>query len=151
MNSWEECAITKKYNWIIGTLIVLLVILVVGFWQQKSIEYKNLENLCQSSASMALENFSNYMANGEDSDYISGVADFRSFMNAYQALNDSSSNTEYIWCNSVYSDMLLHPEKVKSNIQGLIDALKHLAKDYDSPNGFNLINVYSNELTYSDN
>ena len=141
----------KKYNWIAGTLIVLLVIFAVAFWQQKSIERKTMETLCQSSASMALEDFSNYMANGEDSDYISGVANFRSFMNAYQALNDSGSNTEYIWCNSVYGDMLLHPEKVKSNIQGLIDALKHLAKDYNSPNGFNLINVYSNQLTYSDN
>lgn len=66
-------------------------------------------------------------------------------------MNNSSSDTEYTWCNVVYGDMVLRPEKVKTNIQGLIDALEHLSKDYDSPNGFHLINVYSNELTYGDN
>ena len=36
----------------------------------------------------------------------------------------------------------------KNDIKGLIDALEYLADDYDDPNGFNLINAYSNELTY---
>lgn len=69
-------------------------------------------------------------------------------MTAYLFLSDNVANAEYIWCNIVYGDMILHPEKVQNSIQGLIDALKYLSEDYDNPNGFNLISVYSNELTH---
>lgn len=138
----------KKYNWIIGGLIVLLAVLCIVLWQQKDAEHTKMGTLCQSSAGMALEDFSNYKASGKDSDYISGIAEFRSFMTAYLFLNDNVANAEYTWCNIVYGAMILNPEKVQNNMQGLIDALEYLSEDYDSPNGFNLISVCSNELTH---
>lgn len=138
----------KKYCWITGVLIVFLTVLCVVLWQQKGAEHTKMENLCQSSAAMALENFINYKTSDNESDYVSGVAEFRSFMTAYLFLSDNNANAEYIWCNIVYGEMTLHPEKVQNNIQRLIDALKYLSKDYDNPNGFNLISVYSNELTH---
>lgn len=63
---------------------MLLVILSVVFFTKIDAEHTKLENLCQSRASAALEDFTSYMVTGEDSDYISGVAEFRSFMNVYQ-------------------------------------------------------------------
>ena len=136
----------KKYSWIAGVLIVLLAVLCVVLRQQKAAEHTKMENLCQSSAANALEDFINYKASGKESDYISGVAEFRSFMSAYLFLSDNVANAEYTWCSIVYGEMIMHPEKVQNNIQGLIDALKYLSEDYDNPNGFNLIFVYSNRL-----
>ena len=92
--------------------------------------------------------FKAYLEDGKESDYISGVSQFRSFMTAYLYLNENVSDTEYKWCNTVYGYMLLNPEKVQRNVQGLIDALEYLAEDYDHPGGFNLIHVYSNELAH---
>lgn len=138
----------KKYNWLIGTVIVVLAIACVVIWHYKCAEHMKMEELCQSSAVMALEDFSNYKTTGKNSDYVQGVAEFRSFMTAYLFLNDNVSNAEYRWCNIVYGEMALYPEKVQSNIQGLIDALGYLSEDYNNPNGFNLIHNFSNLLTH---
>ena len=70
------------------------------------------------------------------------------FYECVSVLNDNVFNAEYICRNTVYGYLILHPEKTKNDIKGLIDALEYLADDYDDPNGFNLINAYSNELTY---
>lgn len=55
----------KKYSWIAGVLIVLLAVLCVVLWQQKGAEHTKMENLCQSSAAMALEDFINYKSSGK--------------------------------------------------------------------------------------
>ena len=143
----------KKCKWgfgILGIIMGALMVLCISFWRQKQAEHEKMELLCQSSAENALENFLNYKASKNDSYYMSGVAEFRSFFTSYRFLNDTHVDGEYIWCNTVYGCMTQSPEKVQNNIQGLIDALEYLAEDYDSPKGFNLINVYSNDLVYSD-
>ena len=61
-------------------------------------------------------------------------------------LEDGASDTDYTWCNILYGDMILNPEKVKAHISELVDALEYLAEDYDHPNGFALINVLNNQL-----
>ncbi len=140
----------KKFKWIAGALIVLLAILCFALWQQKEAEHAKMERLCQGSAAMALEAFAAYQTSGEESDYLRGVSDFRSFMTAYLYLQDNVGDAEYTWCNIVYGEMILNPEKVRSNTQGLIDALGYLAEDYDDPNGFVQINTYSNELIHAE-
>lgn len=138
----------NKRNFAIGTLIIVLIVLCGVLWRQKGVEREKMVSLCEASAVMALEKFTSYSETGEESDYIGGVAEFRSFMTAYLFLNDNVGNAEYTWCNTVYGDMLLHPEKVQADVQGLIDALEYLSKDYDDLNGFHLIHAYSNELTH---
>ena len=101
--------------------------------------------MCKSSISAALENFEQYDENRKESDYIAGVAEFRTYMTAYLCLKDES-NTDYIWCNILYGDMIINPEKVKAHIPELRDALEYLAEDYDHPNGFTLINALNNPL-----
>ena len=138
----------NKRNFAIGALIIVLIFLCVVLWRQKGAEREKMVSLCEASATMALEDFTNYTVTGEKSYYISGVAEFRSFMTAYLFLNDNVGNAEYTWCNTVYGNMILYPEKVQANVQGIIDALEYLSKDYNDFNGFHLIHVYSNELAH---
>ena len=102
--------------------------------------------MCKSSVNAALEHFEKYETNKKESDYIAGVAEFRTYMTAYLCLEDGKGNAEYTWCNILYGDMILNPEKVKEHIPELADALEYLSEDYDHPNGFNLINVLNNQL-----
>ena len=138
----------KKRNWIIGVPIIILALLCIVLWRQKEVEREKMESLCECSAAMALEKFTSYSETGKESDYIGGVAEFRSFMTAYLFLNDNVGNAEYTWCNTVYGDMVLSPEKVQNDVQGLINALGYLSKGYDDPNGYLLIHAYSNELRH---
>lgn len=41
-----------------------------------------------------------------------GVAEFRAYMTAYLCLHEGESSTDYIWCNTLYGDMILNPEKI---------------------------------------
>ena len=135
----------KKRTWIITAIIILLIVFCVSLWQYKTFKNDKLEEMCQSSVNAALEHFEKYEANKGESEYIAGVAEFRTYMTAYLCLEDES-NTDYIWCNILYGDMILNPEKVKAHISELVDALEYLAEDYDHPNGFNLINALNTQL-----
>ena len=136
----------KKSTWIIITIILLLIVFCVSFWQYNTFKNDKLEAMCKSSITFALEHFEKYETNKGEADYIAGVAEFRTYMTAYLCLADGKSDTDYIGCNILYGDMILNPEKVKAHISELVDALEYLAEDYDHPNGFNLINVLNNQL-----
>lgn len=132
----------KKRCFIIGALIIILAILCVILWQQKETERAKLESLCESRAATALDEFTNYTETGEEFHYIRGVAEFRGFMTAYLFLHDNVGTPEYTFCSNLYGEMTLSPEKVQNKLQGIIEALEYLSKDYDDPNGFILINAY---------
>lgn len=135
----------KKRTWITIAVILLLIVLCVSLWQYKTFKNDKLEVMCKSSVNAALEHFEEFETGKDEADYIAGVAEFRTYMAAYLCLEDES-NTDYIWCNILYGDMILNPEKVKAHIPDLVDALEYLAEDYDNPNGFNLINALNNQL-----
>ena len=136
----------KKRTWITTAVILLLIVFCVSLWQYKTFKNDKLEVMCKSSINAALEHFEEYETNKKEADYIAGVAEFRTYMTAYLCLEDGASDTDYTWCNILYGDMILNPEKVKAHISELVDALEYLAEDYDHPNGFNLINVLNNQL-----
>ncbi len=127
-------------------VILVLLVVCVALWQHQAFKDNQLEAMCKSSINAALEHFEAFNANGNDSDYIAGVAEFRTYMTAYLCLADGESDTDYIWCNTLYGDMTLHSEKVKAHTAELVEALKYLVEDYDHPNGFNLINALNNQL-----
>lgn len=136
-----------KRKGLITTAVILLLLALCGYlWQYKTFKNDNLEVMCKSSVNAASEHFKEYEIKGEESDYIAGVAEFRTYMTTYICLKDGESNTDYIWCNTLYGDMILSPEKVKAHISELAEALEYLAEDYDNPNGFNLINELNNRL-----
>lgn len=123
----------------------LLIVICVLLWQFRTSDNDKLEAMCKSSANTALARFKEYEIHQEESDYIAGVAEFRTYMTAYLSLQEES-NADYIWCNILYGDMILDPENVKAHISELVAALEYLAEDYDDPNGFNFINMLNNQL-----
>lgn len=138
----------KRSKWIFVALCITVITLVacfLHFWRVQSIRNDKVEILCEASVYAALEHFEEYSATAKESDYIAGVAEFRTYMRAYLVLV-GESDTNYIWCNILYGDMILNPEKVKAHIPELVDALEYLAEDYDHPNGFHLINTLNNLL-----
>lgn len=136
----------KKKIWITAACIFLLIVVCVSLWQYHASKNDILEVMCGSSVTAALDHFREYEIHKEDSDYLAGVAEFRTYMTAYLGLLGGKSNTDYIWCNTLYGDMILHPENVKAHTPELVSALEYLAEDYDHPNGFNLINALNNQL-----
>ena len=139
--------IRSKLPIIIPVVIVIaLAVVCVNLWQNKTIEENDLKVMCKSSVNAAMEHFENYQSNGNEVEYISGVAEFRAYMTTYLCLTDEPSNADYTWCNILYGYMTMKPEEVKANISDLIDALEYLAEDYDHPNGFNLINALNNRI-----
>ena len=139
----------KKLNWLLGIFCVFLAVFCIILWQQKKAEHEKMEAICQSSVDSAFAHFATFERLQNESDYISGVAEFRSFMTAYLFLSDNEADTNYIWCNIVYGEMILHPENVKENIADLVNALNYLKIDYTHPNGYNRINALGTKLTHS--
>ena len=127
-------------------LVIALAVVCVNLWQHKTIEENDLKVMCKSSVNAAMEHFENYQSNGNEAEYISGVAEFRAYMTTYLCLTDEPSDADYTWCNILYGYMTMKPKEVKANISDLIDALEYLAEDYDHPNGFNLINALNNKI-----
>ena len=142
----------KKHRWIIGLVIIIGVLSVVCFvfWRQANSERARMVDLCQASAYQSLEHFKEYSAKGDNDLYMYGVAEFRTFMNAYLYLNDNISDPEYTYCNIIYGEMVLHPEKVQANMQGLIDVLSILVENHTDPNGYIRMNELGNLLRYGD-
>ena len=140
----------KKRAWLTGLIIVVLAAACFMFWRQANIERTRMVSLCQGSVCQSLENFKEYSAKGDDYLYIYGAAEFRSFMNAYLYLNDNPGDPEYLYCNIIYGEMVLNPEKVQANMQEVIDALAILAEDYTDPNGYIRLNELGNLLRYGE-
>lgn len=136
----------KKKALIATVIIVLFLVVCLFLWQYQTFKNGELEAMCKSSVNAAWEHFQEYETHQEESDYLAGVAEFRTYMTAYLCLNGGESNTDYIWCNTLYGDMILNPEKVKAHISELLAALDYLAEDYDHPNGFQLIDTLNNQL-----
>ena len=101
-------------------LVIALAVVCVNLWQHKTIEENDLKVMCKSSVNAAMEHFENYQSNGSEAEYISGVAEFRTYMTTYLCLTDEPSDADYTWCNILYGYMTMKPEEVKANIPDLI-------------------------------
>ena len=67
-------------------------------------------------------------------------------MQTYFYLNAGESVSGYLQCESLYVDMISNPERLKTHIPELVDALSYLAEDNQDPNGFALINSLVEQL-----
>jgi len=136
----------KKQTWIFAVVIIAVLALSANLWQKNTVLSNNMEVMCKGSINAAREHFESFDISNAESDYIAGVAEFRTYMTTYLCIADGESDTDYTWCNILYGDMILNPEKVKKHIPELVEALEYLSEDYDHPNGFNLINALNNQL-----
>lgn len=138
---------TKKgivYVTLMALILVLLALGVSLFWC-KLYESK-LENSCHNSVNSALNSFTAYDISKDESLYIRGVAEFRTYMQTYFYLIAGESVSGYLQCESLYVDMISNPERLKTHIPELVDALSYLAEDNQDPNGFALINSLVEQL-----
>lgn len=139
--------IRSRLSIIVPTVLVIaLAIVSINLWQRNTVEENDLKVMCKSSINAAKEHFENYLSEGNEADYVAGVAEFRAYMTTYLCLTDEPSEAEYLWCNTLYGYMTMNPEAVKANASDLVEALEYLAEDYDHPNGFNLINALNNKI-----
>lgn len=141
----------KKRTWVIVLGVMLIVsVSCFAFWRQARIERAKMVDLCQGSVCRSLENLKEYSANGDDSLYTYGVAEFRSFMNAYLQLIENVTDPEYLYCNIIYGEMALNPEKVQASMQEVIEALTILADDYTDPTGYIRLNELGHLLRHTE-
>ncbi len=137
----------------IQTIIIICLTaltLLFGFlWQREKSNRADLRMLAQASAKDAYTQFASYQERGEESDYWKGVAAFRSFEQAYYLLTENTNkNGNYVFCNEVYGDLVLHPQKCQEYMADIIAVLDILTRDVESENGHLKMSELRNRLEY---
>ena len=142
----------KKYNWLVGMVLILLVILCFVFAYQRDVERKRMEGFCDDHAAFAYWDFKNYQSLPVDYLYIPAISNFYAFASSYQYLEDrSGTGAESTACQTIYHTMRYEPEKIHKHIPQLLVALEYLASDYKSADGFAILISIANELENSGN
>ena len=126
-------------------LIVLSIVFAGFLWQCKSLEIATHkeETMCMDGAEAALLHFNEYQKSGKDSEYVAAVAEFRTFMTAYLCLGDKTDDEKYMLCAVLYEQMINNPDHIKTRIPELNVALDYLSEDYESEEGFGIIESLS--------
>ena len=138
----------KRATMVIFAALLLLAVSFFFLWQRQQPQPKEMVQLCQNSAAAALEDFRQYEKTGEEAYYWYGVGEFRSFMNAFSYLKEEKDHADYLYCNAVYGELVLRPEKTQKNIALLLEALELLSRDYTDPNGYLRMSMLKNQLQY---
>ena len=116
------------------TVCFALTALVFAYlWYAEKGNESDIRQLAQTSATDAYTQFSIYQTNGDDTDYWSGVASFRSFEQAYMLLvQGSNKEVNYLVCNDIYGCMISKPDKCKGSIDEIVSAIELLCEDIES-------------------
>lgn len=134
---------------VLAALVLLAAVTVLGLFLNGR-EPSDMWVLCTSSAARAAEDFREFARTGAETDWWSGVAEFRSFMKAYHLLHDGETGAEYIWCNSVYGFLLQGPDRAGDQAEVLAQAMELLARNPEDINGFEIISRVNNELIHGE-
>jgi len=127
----------KRLLIIIIVCLLATTVIFFGLWQQEKNNQAEMTSLCQASAASATNFFSNYQANGVDSDYWHAVAEFRVFEQSYGMLAEGTNKqANYTFSNEVYGYLVLYPERSKKHIDEIIDVMAIIAKDVTDGAGF---------------
>ena len=121
-------------------LIVCLAVLALIFgllWQNARNNSDDVRMLAQSSAASAYAQFVEYQDKGYESSYWYGVAEFRSFEQAYHLLTENTQKaSNYVFCNEVYGYLVLTPESGMAHISEIVEVMEILAQDVEDENGY---------------
>lgn len=134
--------------WVLTGVVLLAAVISFGLFLQRQ-EPSDMWKLCAASAASAAEDFREFARSGEETDWWSAVAEFRSFMQSYHFLQ-GESNAEYIWCNSVYGYLLLEPDRAGDQAEALAQAMELLALDPENINGFEIVSRINNALIHGE-
>lgn len=128
-----------KQRWKRGIFLCVLTLSVVfcGLWLYEKNDRAEMEQLCQAAAASSRDAFQEYRDHGNEDAYWRAVADFRTFEQAYFALEpDGAASAEYIFCNTVYGALVGSSEDAKKNLDELIVVMTTVAADIYDPNGY---------------
>ena len=124
----------------VSLFIVLLAISTVVFavlWRMEMNNKDDFRQLAQWSVTNAYTSFVEYQERGDESSYWNGVAEFKSFQNAYHILTEGTNKaTNYTFCNEVYADLVFAPETCQNQIQKIVEVMELLSLDVQDENGY---------------
>ena len=135
---------------LIFALILCLALTVVFgvLWQTAHRDNSDVLTLAQAGAVGSLDSFKSYQENGYESDYWQAVADFRAFEQAYYLLVQGTNKaSNYIFCNEVYGELLIHPERCQTHMEEIIETMMILADDVTDENGHMQMSSLRNTLS----
>ena len=137
----------KKIPYIIIIAFALIAVAFAGLWvHERNEKVELMELLCENSVQQAYEHFTAYEKIEADEDYWYGVSEYNSFMKAYILLYDEEQQPNRIEFNRTYGSMVLKAEKVRKNMNQLLDALTLLSEDIYDPNAIIKLNEFNNAI-----
>ena len=137
----------KKWMTALLVLLALSNAVFIGLWRAAEEDSSDVRALAQAGAAGALQMFREYRETGEESCWQYAVADFRSFQQAYYLLVEGTSRRgNYTFCNEVYGQLVLTPERSQRHVEELIEAMALLAEDVADENGYLRLAELRNDL-----
>ena len=127
----------KSIAFILIAALSLLAIIFCVLWQHTVHNQTDFTTFAQAEANKAYTSFSTYQESGDDGDYWQGVAAFYAFQEAYGLLTeDRNKSTNRIFCNEVYSSLVLSPELSQTHIADIVYVMKMLSENVMDENGY---------------
>lgn len=118
-------------------VLVIAVLLLLGLHGMSLHDDSDILLLAQYGAREAYTSFTDFKNNGEESDYLNGVASFYLFQQSYYLLvEETNKSANYIFCNEVYGSLILSPEQAKLHISEILEVMKILADNVRDENGY---------------
>ncbi len=137
----------KKLPIILFICLLITTSIFFGLWQKERQDQTDLINLCKASAASAVTSFEEFKDFGHESNYWSGVSDFRAFQQTYFLLAEGTNEaTNYNFCNDVYGHLLISPETSQNNIDEVISVMEIIANNLDDPNGIRRMSELRNNI-----
>ena len=137
----------KSIAFILIAALSLLAIIFCVLWQHTVHNQTDFTTFAQAEANKAYTSFSTYQESGDDGDYWQGVAAFYAFQEAYGLLTeDTNKSTNRIFCNEVYSSLVLSPELSQTHIADIVYVMKILSENVMDENGYVRMSELRNTL-----
>ena len=119
-------------------IILCLCITTIVFyckWQQEKNHHSELLELAQWSAEESFDSFEAFVESGEEHNYWNAVANFRSYLKAYDqyCLKSDRNHTDYTYAANIYYCLINFPELCQAHIPEFIEITALLSKNAADP------------------
>ena len=99
----------------------------------------------------AYTQFSAYLSHGDINEYWDGVASFRAFQQAYQAMaQGTNKEANSLICREVSGYLIAEPEKSQAHMTDIVRMVKLLSENTEDLNGLAQMLELRNALSYPD-
>lgn len=137
--------------------VVLILCLAVStftfafLWLAEKNSREDVKELAQAAALDAYTQFSAYLSHGDINEYWDGVASFRAFQQAYQAMaQGTNKEANSLICREVSGYLIAEPEKSQAHMTDIVRMVKLLSENTEDLNGHAQMLELRNALSYPD-